>query len=79
MAFRVGVELEAGGGQAPPLLQAPQLLFDYFAGEFFQKMDERTREVLLCSVFLPRMTPQMLTHLAGQGAAQILDELSRRN
>lgn len=72
-------QLEAGQVEAPPLLEAPQLLFDYFAGEVFQKMDERTQDVLLRSVFLPRMTPEMVTRLSGPGAAQILNELSRRN
>lgn len=72
-------QLNAGQVEEPPLLEASQLLFDYFAGEVFQKMDERTQDVLLHSVFLPRMTPDMVTRLSGEGAARILNELSRRN
>ena len=73
-------QLDSEYTDEPPQLAAPQLLFDYFAGEVFQKMDARTQKMLLQSAFLPRMTPRMVTLLSGErGAGRVLSELNRRN
>ena len=61
-------------------LSTPQLLFDYLAGEVFQKSDKRTQEFLVRTAFLPQMTAQMAQDVAGESeAGRIIAELSRNN
>jgi LuxR family maltose regulon positive regulatory protein len=61
-------------------LSTPQLVFDYLAGEIFQKTDSATREVLLTTAFLPQMTADMAEALSGQSdAGERLDHLYRNN
>ena len=58
----------------------PTVVYDYFAGEFFNSMDDGTKEFLLVSSFLPVMTDsavQSLTHHARAGG--ILLELYRNH
>lgn len=58
----------------------PEEMFDYFACELFRNLDAKTREVLLKSAFLPRMTSQAAKELSGRSdAGQILTGLSRAN
>jgi len=65
---------------APSDLSNPGLVFDYMAGELFQKTDSRTRELLLATAYLPQMTAAMAQQLAGiEGADAILAELYRNN
>lgn len=65
---------------AAPDLSNPGLVFDYLAGEMFQKTDVRTRELLLATAYLPQMTAAMAQQLAGTGDADaILAELYRNN
>ena len=65
---------------AAPDLSNPGLVFDYLAGEMFQKTDVRTRELLLATAYLPQMTAAMAQQLAGtEGADAVLAELYRNN
>ncbi len=65
---------------APSDLSNPGLVFDYLAGEMFQKTDAPTRELLLATAYLPQMTAAMAQELAGtDGADAILAELYRNN
>ncbi|HYA20705.1 MAG TPA: BTAD domain-containing putative transcriptional regulator [Burkholderiales bacterium] len=69
-----------GGLAESPDLATPQLIFDYLAGEVFQKSDKRTQDLLIKTAFLPQMTAQMAQEVGGESAAgQILAELSRNN
>ena len=57
-----------------------EVLFDYFAGEIFKKADAETREVLLQTAHLPRVTASMAAALTGRPeAGQILAQLHRQN
>ena len=70
----------ADSWSAPADLSTPQLVFDYLAGEIFQKTDAATREVLLTTAFLPQMTADMAATLSGQAdAGERLDHLYRNN
>jgi LuxR family transcriptional regulator, maltose regulon positive regulatory protein len=65
-------------GAAP--FRTPDVLFEYFAAEVFDKTDPDTRAVLLQSVFLPSMTARMVTELTGERrAGRILNHLNRNN
>src|SRR5712691_2824103 len=58
----------------------PEAIFDYFAGEVFDKSDDKTREVLLQTAFLPMLGIKTVEKLTGQhGAARILSDLSRKS
>ncbi len=63
-----------------PIASAPQLIFDYLAGEVFQKFDHATRQLLLMTAFLPVVTESMAIELAGDPAAgDILAKLYQGN
>lgn len=65
---------------APADLSTPQLVFDYLAGEFFDKTDPVTREVLLKTAALPQMTASMAQALSGhEDAGERLHHLYRGN
>jgi DNA-binding SARP family transcriptional activator len=65
---------------AVPVATAPQLIFDYLAGEVFQKFDHATRQLLLTTAFLPEVTESMAIELGGDPAAgDILARLHRGN
>jgi DNA-binding SARP family transcriptional activator len=74
-------ELASTGQTAPaPENQASQVIFDYFAGEIFKKADPETREVLLQTAFLPRVTEAAAKDITGVSrAGEILRELQRQN
>jgi len=58
----------------------PQLLFDYFVSEVFDRADDETKRLLLKTAWLPRMTIDMATQLSGiKSAATILDSLVNKN
>ncbi len=62
------------------LESTPQAIFDYFAGEVFDKSDHKTREVLLQTAFLPMLNVKTVEQLTGQNrAGRILSDLSRKN
>ena len=70
----------AGAGTRPADISTPQLVFDYLAGEIFEKTDAATREVLLSTAFVPQMTAEMAQTLSGQpDAGARLDQLYRNN
>src|SRR5688572_24719423 len=65
---------------APPDPATPELVFDYFAGEIFQKTDGSTRALLLATAYLPQMTVPMAQRLTGnEHAGKLLAELYRNN
>jgi len=65
---------------APSDLSDPGLVFDYLAGEMFQKNNAPTRELLLATAYLPQMTAPMASALAGNADSDaILAELHRNN
>jgi LuxR family maltose regulon positive regulatory protein len=58
----------------------PFEIFDYFAGELFDKMDETTRNFLLTTSFFSRMTVPMAEDLTGlSDAGRILSSMRRNN
>jgi ATP/maltotriose-dependent transcriptional regulator MalT len=58
---------------------APQLMFDYFAGEVFSKANADTQRLLLRTAFLPHVSVKMARILTGlTDATQILGELNTR-
>jgi LuxR family maltose regulon positive regulatory protein len=60
--------------------QAPQVVFDYFATEVFEKQDPVTRDFLMEIALLPRITPRLAYHLTGNGeAGNILARLNREH
>ena len=64
----------------PPDLSTSQLVFDYLAGEIFQKSDAGTQELLLRTANLAQMTTGMAEELTGDArAGRILAELHRNN
>lgn len=65
---------------ALPDASAPQLIFDYLAGEVFQKFDQGTRQLLLTTAFLPEVTESMAIELTGDPqAGDIFARLYRGN
>ena len=57
-----------------------QLVFDYLAGEIFQKTDAGTQDLLLNTAYLAQMTAAMAQALTGnERAGRILAELHRNN
>jgi ATP/maltotriose-dependent transcriptional regulator MalT/DNA-binding SARP family transcriptional activator len=65
---------------APSDLSNAGLVFDYLAGELFQKTDARTRELLLATAYLPQMTAAMAQRISGcDNAEALLAELYRDN
>lgn len=64
----------------PADLSTPQLVFDYLAGEIFQKTDGGTREMLLSTAYLPQMSPDMAKSLCGlEDAGARLADMYRNN
>lgn len=58
----------------------PEKTFDYFAGELFDKTDEDTRDFLVKTAFLPRMTAEMAEDLTGQvNTKKMLGSLERNH
>jgi ATP/maltotriose-dependent transcriptional regulator MalT len=68
-----------------PIAQAPdlstrQLVFDYLAGEIFQKSNERIQNFLVQTAYVPQMTARIAAELSGDAdAAQLIAELHRFN
>ena len=61
-------------------LSTPQLVFDYLAGEIFQKTDSGAQELLLTTAYLPQMTADMACTLSGQSdAGERLADMYRNN
>ena len=65
--------------QAPDL-STRKLVFDYLAGEIFQKSNERIQNFLLQTAYAPQMTARIAAELSGDAdAAQLIAELHRFN
>lgn len=65
--------------QAPQTF-APQVLFDYFSSQIFDRMDRATKEVLMQSAFLPKMAVTAVEELTGSpDARRAIENLHRRN
>ena len=63
-----------------PDLATSQVVFDYLAGEIFQKTDGGTQELLLRTACLSQMTAEMAETLTGDPrAGRILADLHRNN
>jgi ATP/maltotriose-dependent transcriptional regulator MalT len=76
------LEQARSGGSiaAAPAAPTRKLVFDYLAGEIFQKSDARTQQFLMRTAYLPQMSAAMAAALAGvDDAEQILSELYRSN
>ncbi len=72
--------LEQGRISDPPGASSRQLVFDYLAGEIFQKSDARTQQFLLHTAYLPEMTGAIARELSGDEASEaLLAGLSRNN
>jgi LuxR family maltose regulon positive regulatory protein len=70
----------SGAMAEPPDFAAGQVVFDYLAGEIFQKSDASTQDFLLRTAHLPQMTAAMASTLSGQaGADRILADLHRNS
>ena len=66
--------------EAPPVETTPQLLFDYFGGEIFDRMPRESQLVLLQASFLPSMAGRRVAELTGTAAAEaLLESLTRSN
>lgn len=73
----------ARGGRGSPRPSGapvkPQLLFEYFAGEIFDRVDDETRQVLVETALPPNVTGAMARQLTGcERAEAILADLARR-
>ena len=83
--WAAGVVLALEHARIDPIGDAPgfstsQIVFDYFAGEIFQKTDVGTQDFLLRTALLPQMTIGMAQQLTGdERAPRILSELHRNN
>jgi LuxR family transcriptional regulator, maltose regulon positive regulatory protein len=72
--------LEQGKISQPPGSASQQLVFDYLAGEIFQKSDPRTQQFLMNTAYLPEMTTAVARTLTGDdGTAELLAGLTRNN
>lgn len=74
--------LEQGGGAAmlPGKEQAPQLLFDYLAGEVFSAFDVAVRERLVRTAFVEEMSIDLAVAMSGDLAiGERLDTLHHRH
>ena len=59
---------------------APQVIFDFLAGEIFDRFDVQTREFLLRIACLPRMTADLAAKLSGEPKAErLLQNLARND
>jgi LuxR family transcriptional regulator, maltose regulon positive regulatory protein len=73
-------QAKSGGSIAEPPATTRKLVFDYLAGEIFQKSDARTQQFLLHTAYLPHMSAEMAAVLTGVAdAGRILDELHASN
>ncbi len=73
-----GIHGKSLSAPRPPML--PEVVYDYFSTELFEKMPDEIKEFLLRTAFLPRMTIAMAEEIAEHpGAARILDMLHHSN
>jgi LuxR family maltose regulon positive regulatory protein len=73
-------QARSGGSIAEPPATTRKLVFDYLAGEIFQKSDARTQQFLLQTAYLPKMSARIASALtAVPDAERILGELHAAN
>jgi len=64
----------------PPSDNTPQVIFDYVAGEIFDKFEDTSREFLLSTACLTQMTPDMAEKISGfSKAGPLLANLARND
>jgi len=64
----------------PPASSAPQVVFDYLAGETFERFEESTQKFLLSTACLPELTVEMATSISGHPKARrLLRNLTRND
>jgi ATP/maltotriose-dependent transcriptional regulator MalT/DNA-binding SARP family transcriptional activator len=74
-----GAAAEKSEGPMPGDHLQPEV-FDYFAGEVFNKLDDETKLLLLTTAFLPTITTRVAEHMSDLNhAGAILAELNRNN
>ncbi|HHO67802.1 MAG TPA: hypothetical protein ENK12_02110 [Gammaproteobacteria bacterium] len=79
LVLMLGETQETGGAPAAGG-DCRQILFDYFAGETLQQVDDQVRDFLLKTALLPRMHVRAARSLTGNPrAGQILERLRRQN
>lgn len=62
------------------LERVPQLVFDYFAGEIFSRLDSTVTRTLMQTASLPIMSTESVTMLTGQSnSPSMLADMSRHN
>ena len=73
-------QLRNGRALPGPSESTPEVLFDYFAGEIFQRADAAIQDVLMRTAFLPKMSEAMAEALTGQPrVGEMLATLHRQN
>lgn len=73
-------EQRAGPAREAPTGATPQVVFDYFASEIFDRMAAGAQAMLLTASLLPAMAPGQVDELSGGSeAGAVLDELARTN
>jgi DNA-binding SARP family transcriptional activator len=73
-------EQRAGPAREAPSGATPQVVFDYFASEIFDRMEAGAQSLLLAASLLPAMAAGQLDELGGASeAGTLLDELARTN
>ncbi len=79
-AAGVVLALQARRSLAEERRGAPDAVADYLTAEFFDRLDPDTRNVLLRTAFLPRVTTALVEALVGRpGAGRALVELNRQS
>lgn len=74
-----GAEAEKTEHTSPGDHLQPEV-FDYFAGEVFNKLDDKTKDLLLTTAFLPTITVRVAEQMSDlKDAGQIIAELNRNN
>ena len=64
----------------PPTSVTPQVVFDYLAGEIFEKFEPETQQFLLCTACVPEMTAEVAKQLSAHpSAGALLLNLARNN
>jgi LuxR family maltose regulon positive regulatory protein len=79
----VVLALEQGGSEGAAMLPpeaTPEVVFDYFAGDIFGRMEREAQELLLQAAFLPSMAAHRVVELTGApNAERVLAGLNRTN
>jgi DNA-binding SARP family transcriptional activator len=79
-ASQGGPPAPAASAYAPSAQATPQVVFDYFAGEIFGRMEREAQALLLRAAFLPSMAAHRVVELTGIAHAdRVLGELARSN